>query len=97
VGNLSLRFFLVSTILMAPSQPAGVIKIHVPRLNSAKIPSPLATEVESVAKEQRTKVYLKEVIDPSSPLALAIVRLYYDQYTQAERIHRKVLRNGTHY
>ena len=81
---------------MAPSRPAGVIKINVPRLNSAKIPNPLAKEVESVAKEQRTKVDLKEVIDPSSPLALAIVRLYYDQYTQTERVYRKVLQNGTH-
>lgn len=71
---------------MAPSQPAGVIKINVPRLNSAVITKPLTTEVESVAKSQRTKVDLKEIIEPSSSLALAIVRCNLDVKSQTEQI-----------
>jgi len=57
---------------MAPSKQAGAIKVNIPRLNSIKISPSLISEVETVAKEQHTNVAIRDTIEPSSSLALAI-------------------------
>lgn len=59
---------------MAPSQPPRDVKLNVPRLNSPAITRTLASEVETLAKEQHTTVDIRDTVDPSSTLALAIVR-----------------------
>lgn len=62
---------------MAPSQPAREIKVNVPRLNSTAANRALATEVEKAAKEQNAAVDIRETVDPSSMLALAIVGILF--------------------
>jgi len=57
---------------MAPCKPAGVIKVNVPRLNSIQIGPSLTSEVGAVAKEQHVNVAIRDTIEPSSTLALAI-------------------------
>jgi hypothetical protein len=62
---------------MAPSRPAKAIKVNVPRLNATKVGRALASEIEVVAKELHVKVDVRDSIEPSSPMALAIVSLLF--------------------
>lgn len=66
--------YLEST--MAPSRPSRDVKLTVPRFNSKKITSKVAKEVVSVAKRDKIKVDVKQTVDPTTALALAIVRLF---------------------
>lgn len=60
---------------MAPSRPSRDIKLTVPRFNSKKVNSKLAKEIASVAKQEKVKVDVKQTVDPTTALALAIVSL----------------------
>lgn len=61
---------------MAPSRPSRDVKLTVPRFNSKKITPKVAKEVVAVAKRDKFKVDVKQTVDPTTALALAIVRLF---------------------
>ena len=58
---------------MAPSRPSRDIKLTVPRFNSKKVSPELAKELKSISKREKTKVDVKQTVDPTTALALAIV------------------------
>lgn len=60
---------------MAPCRPNRDIKITVPRFNSKKVSPELAKEIASVSKREKRKVDVKQTVDPTTALALAIVSL----------------------
>lgn len=64
-----------ATSTMAPSRPSRDMKLTVPRFNSKKVSSKLAREIASVAKREKVKVDVKQTVDPTTALALAIASL----------------------
>ena len=60
---------------MAPSRPSRDNKLTVPRFNSTKVGPDLAKEIASISKREKTKVDVKQTVDPTTALALAIVSL----------------------
>lgn len=69
------QFLASATSTMAPSRPSRDVKLTVPRFNSKKVNSKLAKEITSVAKQEKVKVDVKQTVDPTTALALAIVSL----------------------
>ena len=60
---------------MAPSRPSRDVKLTVPRFNSKKVSPKLAREIVSVGKREKVGVDVKQTVDPTTALALAIVSL----------------------
>ena len=65
--------FVSATATMAPCRPNRDVKLTVPRFNSKKVSPELAKEIASVSKREKTKVDVKQTVDPTTALALAIV------------------------
>ena len=61
---------------MAPSRPSRDTKLTVPRFNSKKVGSKLAKEIVSMGKRGKVRVDVKQTVDPTTALALAIVSLF---------------------
>jgi len=61
---------------MAPSRPSRDTKLTVPRFNSEKVGSKLAKEIVSVGKRGKVRVDVKQTVDPTTALALAIVSVF---------------------
>jgi hypothetical protein len=61
---------------MAPSRPSRDVKLTVPRFNSKKVSAKLTKEIVSVGKREKVRVDVKQTVDPTTALALAIVRLF---------------------
>jgi len=77
---------------MAPSRPSRDVKLTVPRFNSKKVNSKLAREITSVAKQEKVKVDVKQTVDPTTALALAIVGhpLWFSSSLPTERLGKCV-------
>jgi len=60
---------------MAPCRPSRDVKLTVPRFNSKKASPKVVREVVSIAKREKIKVDVKQTVDPTTALALAIVSL----------------------
>jgi len=67
-----------ATTTMAPSRPSRDIKLTVPRFNSKKVRPKLVKEIVSIAKREKVKVDVKQTVDPTTALALAIVSSPYN-------------------
>ena len=65
-----------ATSTMAPSRKSRDVKLTVPRFNSKKVSPKLAREIVSVAKREKVKVDVKQTVDPTTALALAIVSFF---------------------
>ena len=65
--------FVLATSTMAPSRRSRDIRLTVPRFNSKKVGPKLAREIVSVGKREKVRVDVKQTVDPTTALALAIV------------------------
>ena len=70
------HLLVFATSTMAPSRKSRDVKLTVPRFNSKKVSQKLAREIVSVAKREKVKVDVKQTVDPTTALALAIVSFF---------------------
>ncbi|KAF9648764.1 hypothetical protein BDM02DRAFT_2073680 [Thelephora ganbajun] len=73
---------------MAPSRPSRDIKLTVPRFNSKKVGPKLAKEITSVAKREKVKIDVKQTVDPTTALALAISASEWNSLLMTARADR---------